>query len=48
MIYYNTSKCTYSAQDRQKFYNATKDEIIDTKDGTASASTYCDAIIKDS
>lgn len=48
LIYYNTNNCTYSAQDRQKFYNATKNEIINTKDGTASASTYWDAIINDS
>ena len=40
LIYYNTKNCTYSAQDRQNFYNATKNEII----LVGAVSPWCDAI----
>ena len=52
LIYYNTINCNYSGQDRQKFYNATKNKEIkrNTETGTeiVSASTYWNEIKNDS
>ena len=52
LIYYNTNNCTYSAQDRQKFYNDTHNKEIkrNTETGTeiVSASTYWNEIKNDS